>query len=64
MGVVNNRHHESVFLIATVAPGSLPRYPNGNIDLFELRYTVVTIKWCIRTAAGHIGTALFYGTAS
>ena len=37
MSIVNQRHHESVFLIATVSPGTLPRHPDASIDLFELR---------------------------
>ena len=36
MAVVNNRHHESVFMIATVHPGSLPRHADGKIDIHEV----------------------------
>lgn len=37
MSVINNRHHESVFLICTVSPGVIPRRPDGGVDLFEVK---------------------------
>ena len=37
MHVINNRHHESVFLICTVGAGVIPRKPDGGVDIFEVK---------------------------
>ena len=37
MSIINSKHHESVFIICAMAPGSIPRHPDGGVDIFEVR---------------------------